>query len=49
MADKKKQNQIHMADAVAVRDLEVIPIEISEETAIKAYKAKMQRDLASFR
>ena len=49
MGNKKQQNQIHMADAVAVRDLEVIPIDISEEDAIKAYKAKMTRDLASFR
>ena len=38
-----------MADAVSVRDLEVIPIEIDDETAIRAYKAKMQKDLETFR
>ena len=46
---KSKKGQISLADAVALRDLEPPLPEIDEETAIKAYKQKIQRDLEVFR
>lgn len=48
-SDERMRSVCQMADASAIIDLAGEPPKIDEETCIKAFKAKMQKDLEVFR
>ena len=45
MKDKAKAKQLALTDAIAVRDIQGPPPEITEEIGVKAYMVKIKRDL----